>query len=117
MVDFAMNGRHELSSTNSNEADSHMGGSQSAQSEDAQDIQTSLMIKEEGVVRKAKCFVAMGVFLCAVAVLLSVYFLDAQSDQRSFELAVRTYNTVRTTTGSRHDGTKTSHMIVSTDVL
>ena len=86
------NDQNESSSTTSGDAESGTGGSRSGRSEDTQDVQASLIRKEEGVVRKAKCFVAFGVILCAVAVLLSVYFLSALSDQRSFELAVSTNN-------------------------
>lgn len=79
------NEHHEASSTS--DVESHTGGSRSSGDETG-DIQAAIIKSEERAVRRAKCLVGASVLLCAVAVLLAVYFLNASSDQRSFELAV-----------------------------
>lgn len=43
---------------------------------------------EERAIKRAKLMVGGGILVCAVAVLLSVFFLTKSSDDRSFELAV-----------------------------
>ncbi len=92
-MDVDHNDNRDASSTTSGDAESGTGGSRSARSEDTGDIQEALIKSEEKAVRKAKCLVGFSVLLCAIAVLLSVFFLTAQSDRRSFELAVSTNHT------------------------
>ena len=87
---------NEASSTASGDADSTTGASQAGRSDssktEGRDESAFIGRADEKAIRRAKCMIGLSVLICAVAVLLSVYFLNAQSDQRSFELAVRIYN-------------------------
>ena len=90
MMNSSIN-QNDASSTTSGDGDSSSGGSKSGRSQttstsDCQDI----VREDEQTIRKAKCMIGLSVLICAVAVLLSVYFLTGHSDQRSFELAVST---------------------------
>ena len=88
---------NEASSTVSGDAESttgasHSGRSDSTSTTEGRDESAFLGRADEKAIRKAKCMIGLSVLVCALAVLLSVYFLNAQSDQRSFELAVRKDN-------------------------
>ncbi len=93
-MDVVPHGNPDASSTTSGDVASTAGESRSAtRPREIGDIELAIIKSEERAVRKAKCLVGFSVLLCAIAVLLSVFFLTAQSDRRSFELAVSTNHT------------------------
>lgn len=53
-----------------------------------EDSHLAMIKREERAVKRAKLFVGLSVFFCAVAVIVAVYLLTSTSDTRSFELAV-----------------------------
>ena len=81
--------RHDSDQSSATDGDSGTGGSRSSATGETQD---RIIKKEERTVKRAKVFVGLCVLLCAVSIILAVYFLTSMGDKQSFELAVSCFD-------------------------
>jgi hypothetical protein len=82
----------DINDTSSREESTARTGDKSAfqtEGEKNKEIRDAIIRSEEAAVRKTRLLVGITVVICAVGIVLAVYFLARQSDLRSFELQVR----------------------------